>query len=153
MSACPSVCSLLSACPSVCSLLSACPSVCSLLSACPSVCSLLSACPSVCSLLYACPSVCSLLSACPSVYSLLSACPSVCSLLSLPLPLSVHSSPSLSLCQYVCLQDSVAIGPLAVYISGFLTTLVLRVINKYIGRYVRQNKSTVLLFHPPLYTH
>ena len=34
------------------------------------------------------------------------------------------------------LQSSVAIGPLVIYISGFLTTLLLRLLNKVIGRYV-----------------
>ena len=34
-------------------------------------------------------------------------------------------------------KDSVAIGPLVIYVSGFLTTLLLKVVNKFIGRYVR----------------
>jgi Na+/melibiose symporter-like transporter len=33
-------------------------------------------------------------------------------------------------------KESVAIGPLAIYASGFLTTLVLRLLNKFIGRYM-----------------
>lgn len=33
-------------------------------------------------------------------------------------------------------KDSVAIGPLVIYISGFLMTLLLKVVNKFIGRYV-----------------
>ncbi len=33
-------------------------------------------------------------------------------------------------------QNSVAIGPLVIYVSGFLMTLILTVLNKIIGRYV-----------------
>ena len=34
------------------------------------------------------------------------------------------------------LQSSVAIGPLVIYITGFVTTLLLRLLNRVIGRYV-----------------
>ena len=33
-------------------------------------------------------------------------------------------------------KNSVAIGPLVIYVSGFLMTLLLKVVNKFIGRYV-----------------
>jgi len=33
-------------------------------------------------------------------------------------------------------KSSVAIGPLAIYVSGFVTTLILRLLNRVIGRYV-----------------
>ena len=34
------------------------------------------------------------------------------------------------------IQSSVAIGPLVIYITGFVTTLLLRLLNRVIGRYV-----------------
>ena len=48
-----------------------------------------------------------------------------------PLPISSPSFPPSHL-----QQSSVAIGPLAIYISGFVTTLILRLLNRVIGRYV-----------------
>ena len=33
-------------------------------------------------------------------------------------------------------KNSVAIGPLVIYVSGFIMTLLLKVINRFIGRYV-----------------
>jgi hypothetical protein len=34
------------------------------------------------------------------------------------------------------LQTSVAIGPLIIFVSGFLMTLLLKVLNRHVGRYV-----------------
>ena len=48
-----------------------------------------------------------------------------------PLPISSPSFPPSHL-----QQSSVAIGPLAIYISGFVTMLILRLLNRVIGRYV-----------------
>ena len=40
-------------------------------------------------------------------------------------------------------KNSVAIGPLVIYVSGFLMTLLLKVVNKFIGRYVSVPSSFV----------
>ena len=40
-------------------------------------------------------------------------------------------------------KNSVAIGPLVIYVSGFLMTLLLKVVNRFIGRYVSAQQNYV----------